>query len=257
MINVKLFSVIFLALAMLFGQVGTASAAPQAQDATPPEITQIETETDANGDTTVLVTLLLEDQTIQTVRISLHYAVQLGLIDSDTQLPVPLEELPTHVTIDPIQVIPDEESEDAEVHLISSLLADFFFEGNPEMAALIDSFHTGDNEAEQVFGFGVIAQALWMSEGFNDGTADAEVAGQILLAKQSGDYSAFELPDGTSPSNWGQFKKALKENKEKHNLGIVVSGQADEAEDSASQQDHGNGKAKNKDKGRDKNKNKP
>src|SRR5687767_13082239 len=117
MSNAKLLSSIFLVLAVLFAQVGNVAAAPLAQEMTPPEITQIETEIDANGATTVLVTLLLEDQTTQTVRISLDYAVQLGLIDPDTQLPVPLEELPADLTIDPTLVIPDVELEEAEVHL--------------------------------------------------------------------------------------------------------------------------------------------
>ncbi|HSL28482.1 MAG TPA: hypothetical protein VK900_04725 [Anaerolineales bacterium] len=271
MLTTKFISSIFLILAVLFVQVSNVAAAPTVQDTPPAEITQVETETGEDGVTTVLVTLLLEDETTQTVRISLDYAAQLGLIDPDTQLPFPLEQLPADVTIDPAQLIPEEETEGFEVHLISSLLADFFFDGDPAMASLIDSFHTGENESDQVFGFGVIAQALWMSQGFNNGSADAEVAEQILLAKQSGDYSAFELPDGTSPTNWGQFKKALRENKEKHNLGSIVSGQADTAEESVGeqvtedtdqstgQQDHGNGKEKNKDKGKgkDKNKNRP
>jgi hypothetical protein len=90
---------------------------------------------------------------------------------------------------------------------------------------------------------------------------DASVAGLILEAKQNGDYSEFsELFDGAVPTNWGQFKKALRENKEKHNLGTIVSGQAENdsedssIQDSSTQEDHGNGK--NKDKKKDKNKNK-
>jgi hypothetical protein len=265
MLNTKRLAGILLVLAVMFTQVGNVAAAPQAQETTPPEITQIETETDENGITTVLVTLLLDDQTTQTVRISLEYAVQLGLIDLATQQPVPLEDLPEDVTIDPTQVIPDEEPAAADVHLISSLLANFFFDGDPEMASLIDSFHNGDNDAEQVFGFGVIAQALWMAKD-SEGNADIELAEDILLAKQSKDYEAFfdahpeylEEFDDTMPTNWGQFKKGIREKKQ--NLGVIVSGQADE-EDSLNEQDHGNGKDKDKGKdngkGKDKNKKKP
>jgi len=261
MSSTKLLASILLVLAVLFAQVGNVAAAPQAQEATPitGTVQSITTETDANGDTTVLVTLLLEDQTTQTVRISLVYAVELGLIDETTQQPVPLENVPDGMTIDPNQVIPDEAPTEESVHPIAWLLGEFFFNGDPEMASLIDSFHNGDNDAEQVFGFGVIAQALWMSRNLTeDGTADADLAGLILQAKQTGDYSEFVLEDGSTPSNWGQFKKALLD--KKNNLGVIVSGQADpdQSTDPLLTQQHGNGRDKeNKGKGKDKNKNHP
>ena len=95
-----------------------------------------------------------------------------------------------------------------------------------------------------------------MSKNLNE---DASLAGLILDAKKSGDYSEFILPDGSTPTNWGQFKKALSE--KKNNLGVIVSGHAD-PDDSANpsaQQGHEDGKDKDKGngKGKDKNKNKP
>ncbi|HXQ38943.1 MAG TPA: hypothetical protein VN843_33380, partial [Anaerolineales bacterium] len=80
--------------------------------------------------------------------------------------------------------------------------------------------------------------------------------GEILIAKQNHDFSAF-FPDDTEniPTNWGQFKKAVSE--KKNNLGVIVSGQED-PDDTLSPsagKEHGNGK--NKDKGNGKNKNKP
>jgi hypothetical protein len=72
------------------------------------------------------------------------------------------------------------------------------------------------------------------------------------------------LPDGTVPTNWGQFKKALLD--KKNSLGVIVSGQADpdNSDDPlVTQQQHGNGKDKDKDnkenkgKGKDKNNNHP
>lgn len=260
MSNTKLLASILLVLAVMFAQVGNVAAAPQLQ-VTTPTITQIDPPvTDENGVTTVLVTLLLEDQTTQTVRISLDYAIQIGLIDPTTQQPVPLENIPAGTTIDPNEVIPEAPTE--PVHFISTLLADFFFNGDPEMASLIDSYHNGDNDAGQVFGFGVIAQALWMSRNLTeDGTADADLAGLILQAKQSGDYSDFVLEDGSTPSNWGQFKKALLD--KKNNLGVIVSGHADKDDTTdplLTQQQHGNGKDKHKDnkgRGKDKNNNHP
>lgn len=255
MLNKKLLAGILVILAMLFAQVGNVAAAPRAQDVTPPEITEIQTEADENGVTTVLVTLLLEDQTSQTVRISLEYATQLGLVDPVTGEPVALEDVPEGTAIDPGEVleeVPVEEPAEAEPHLISQLLAQFFFPDDETMASVIDSFHTGDNAADQVFGFGVIAQALWMSRDA-EGTASTELAEEILLAKQSKDFEDFFLAhpeylpeDGTPPTNWGQFKKTLNENKDKHNLGVIVSGQADQEnqtdpEEALSTQEHGNG----------------
>ena len=75
-------------------------------------------------------------------------------------------------------------------------------------------------------GFGVIAQALWLTRQL-DSDSDAfntpeELFLAILRAKESGIYTAF-FPEGTEnvPTSWGQFKKALSD--KKNNLGIVVS----------------------------------
>ena len=263
MSSTKLLASILLVFAVMFAQVGNVAAAPQTQDATPitGTVQSITTETDANGVTTVLVTLLDDQGATQTVRLSVDTAVGLGLVtlDPTTQEPVVDEtQVGQTVEIDPTTVIPDEVPTEP-VHFISTLLADFFFNGDPEMASLIDSFHNGDNDAEQVFGFGVIAQALWMSRNLTeDGTANADLAGLILQAKQTGDYSEFVLEDGSTPSNWGQFKKALLD--KKNNLGVIVSGQADpdNSTDPLLTQQHGNGKDKeNKGRGKDKNKNHP
>lgn len=267
MSNKKLLTSILLALAVLFAQVGVVAAAPPAQDTTPPTITEITTETDENGVTTVLVTTQAEGQAPQTVRISLEYALELGLIDPTTQEPVLPENVPPDTVVDParvIEVVPTEEPTEADVHPISWILANFFFKDDPEMASVIDSFHTGDNEADQVFGFGVIAQALWMAKDA-EGNTDIELAGDILQVKNDKDYEAFfethpELGEqfgDEMPTNWGQFKKVLKE--KKNNLGVIVSGQAEEGtEDPALLQNQGQGQNndKGKGKGRDKNKNK-
>lgn len=248
MSKTKLITSLLLAMAVLFAQVGIVAAAPPAQDTTPPVITGITTETDENGVTTVLVTLQVEGQPDQTVRISLDYALELGLIDEATQEPVLPEDVPADTTIDPtqvIEVVPGEEPIEADVHPISWILANFFFKDDPEMASVIDSFHTGDNEADQVFGFGVIAQALWMAKD-SGGNTDIELVGDILQVKSDKDYEAFfeahpELGEQFGeelPTNWGQFKKVLKE--KKNNLGVIVSGQADEStEDPALQENPG------------------
>lgn len=239
----KVLTGLLVILAVLFMQVGNVAAAPQTQDTTPitGTVQSITTETDANGTTTVVVTLQDAQGATQTVRLSVETAVALGLVtvDPTTQQPVVDQtKVGQSVSIDPTTVVPEEPAE--EVHPVAEILADFFGED----PSVIEGYH------EDGFGFGVIAQALWMSKSIS---GDASSAGLILEAKKSGDYSAFTLPDGSTPTNWGQFKKALREGKEKHNLGVVVSGHAND-EDSAKQ----NGNGKNKDKGNNgKNKNKP
>ena len=253
MSKTKLLAGFLLMFVLLAAQVGVAAAAPVAQDTTPitGTIQGITTETDENGVTTaVVVTVLLEDQvTTQTVRLSVDTAVDLGLFDETTQEPI-LDQVGQPITIDPSLVIPDEDPTEESVHPIAWILAQFFGED----PTVINGYH------EDGFGFGVIAQAMWLSQSITEGE-DASAAGLILEAKKSGDYSEFsELFDGDVPTNWGQFKKALQDNKDKHNLGTIVSGQAEnDSEDTtiqepSTQQDHGNGK--NKDKGKNKNKNK-
>lgn len=254
MSNTKLFASVLLVLAVLFTQVGNVAAAPQVQETTPPQITEITTEPDESDVTTVLVTLLLEDQTTQTVRISLEYAVHLGLVDPETQQPVLPEDVPEGTIIDPSEVmeeLPEEEPSEESVHPIAWLLGEFF----QEDPSVIDGYH------EDGFGFGVIAQALWISSNITKSeteSGNAALAAEILQAKEDKDFQAFfdahpeYFGDDTAPANWGQFKKALQE--KKNNLGVVVSGQeepdaiTDPAltdQDPLPDQDHGNGKDKN------------
>lgn len=236
----KLLTGALLVLAVLFAQVGTVFAAPAIQDTTSitGTVTSVVPETDASGVTTVLVTLSDSLGQTQTVRIGLDTAVTLGLVivDPVTQAvtAVDLAGLPT-VTIEPTAILPDVA---ADVHPIAALLASFFGMG----AAEVDALH------EDGFGFGVIAQAMWMSRNLE---GDATTAGLILEAKKNNDFSAFTLPDGTTPANWGQLKKALLE--KKNNLGVIVSGHADnETENSLTQPNNGHGKDKDKDKGNNK-----
>jgi hypothetical protein len=196
--------------------------------------------------TTILVTVLLDDQvTTQTVRLSVETALALGLVTLDPTTNEPVVD-PTKVgqtvEIDPATVIPDEEPEEA-VHPIAALLAAFFGED----PGIVNTYH------EDGFGFGVIAQALWMSSNLG---GDTSAAGLILEAKESGDYSEFILPDGSSPTNWGQFKKAFLD--KKNNLGVIVSGHADPLTDEEVQEqpENGHGKGKNNGNGKGKGHNK-
>ena len=241
--NLKLITTLILAFAFLFAQVGNVAAAPLAQESTPitGTIATIAVESDANGDPIVAVTL--EDG--QIYQFSVETAASLGLlvVDPVTQEPVldavtglpqaDLNQEGQHIEFLPTDVIPDETEEDEAVHPISALLAAFF----DEDASVIDGYHTDG------FGFGVIAQALWMSQNLAE---DASLTEDILLAKQDKDFESFfeahpeylENFDGMAPTNWGQFKKGLLE--KKNNLGNVVSGHAED-DDDASQPGNGNG----------------
>ena len=252
MFKTKVLASILLAIAILFAQVGLVAAAPAAQDTTPitGTIQSIITETDTNGITTVVVTLLDDLGATQTVRLSVDTADTLDLVTVDlvsNEVIVDLTQVGQPVEIDPTTVILDEQTPEEPVHPIAALLAAFF----GEAGSVVNGYH------EDGFGFGVIAQALWMSKNIND---DASLAGDILQAKKDGDYSAF-FPEGTEnvPANWGQFKKAVSE--KKNNLGVIVSGQADPDDtlNPSAEQNQGNGKNKDKGngKGKDKNKNKP
>ncbi len=243
MTKMKVLASVLLALMVLFAQVGSAAAAPQTQDGTitvTGTVTAIgEPQTDANGVITVPVTVQDANGVETIVLVSEADAANLTVGQKDVT-----------VTGTAGDAVPPEEE---DVHPISQLLADFFFPDDPTMASMIDSWHNGEftvidedgNEqpVDQVFGFGVIAQALWMSQtlNLNSEGADADIAALILQAKKTGDYSAFTLPGGESPTNWGQFKKALKGNN-KHNLGVIVSGHANNDEDSLKGNDHRNNK---------------
>lgn len=247
MFKTKYLASFLLVLAVLFAQVGNVAAAPQLQDTTPitGTIQSITTETDANGVTTVLVTLVDDQGATQTLRLSVETAVTLGLVTVDPVTNEPIvdeSKVGQTVEIDPTTVVPEEEE---KVHPIAAILASFF----AVEPGVVNGYH------EDGFGFGVIAQAMWIAKGLD---GDASTAGLILEAKRTGDYSAFVLPDGSTPTNWGQFKKAAL-GKQKKNLGVIVSGHAEETtpEEGVTPQDNGKGKDKDKDKGKGKDKKKP
>ena len=264
MSNTKYMASFLMVLAVLFAQVGSVAAAPQVQETTliTGTVQSITTETDVNGTTTVLVTLLDDQGATQTVRLSVEAAATLGLVTLDPttqELVVDETQVGQTVEIDPATVISEDDSEES-VHPIAWLLAEFFGED----PGIVNDYH------EDGFGFGVIAQALWISRNLTateGGTGDASLAEEILVAKETKDFEAFfaahpeYVVDGELPSNWGQFKKALSD--KKNNLGVIVSGQAD-PDDSTDPllsgqdqgQGHGNGRDKN-DKDKKDKKNKP
>ena len=268
MFTTKLLAGALLIIAVLFAQVGNVAAAPQLQDGTTTTITgtikSIETQLDGNGETIVLVTVEGEEGT-QTISLTAQEAADNLLFNLDTRELLVAEGDEVELVVDPNDVAPAEEVTEEDVHPIAWILAEFF----DEDASVVNEYH------EDGFGFGVIAQAMWMSRnitGTEDETGDASLAWDILQAKQEKDFQTFfddheeyfvDL-EGDVPTNWGQFKKSLLE--KKNNLGVIVSEQEvqDDTTDSLNQdtvnpQDHGNNKDKGKDngKGKDKQKKKP
>jgi hypothetical protein len=111
-------------------------------------------------------------------------------------------------------------------------LSDFFSDMLGVDYETIMTFH------EDGVGFGVIAQALWLT---NKLEGDSTTFEALLEAKQSGDYSAITLADGSTPDNWGDVVKSLKKG---DNLGSVISGRGqsgDETSTETSTNGHKNG----------------
>ena len=281
MTRTKILISTMLAVIFLAVQVVAVGAAPVAQDEQPPitgTIVQdgitLETDTDT-GTTTVLVTFINEMEETQTVRLSLEDASALGLVadDGTGNFIVDETKYDTTVEIDPATVIPDEMDDTSEEpeHPVGGALSNFFSDLLGVDYETIMDFH--DNGT----GFGVIAQALWMTNAL-DGDSDTFAA--IIEAKQTKDFSGITLPDGSEPTNWGQFRKAVMSDREKskENLGAIMSGRAEQQQGEDETQvdlqtspnapdrqtgnnkdknkDKGNGKANNNGKNKDKNKNK-
>lgn len=254
MTRIKILSTLVLATIFLATQVIAAGAAPANQESTPITGTVVDITLDTDpetGLTTVLVTLDVGTETDQTVRLSLEDATSLGLINADGT--VNEDAKGTDIEIDPSVVIPDapEDPVEEKQHPVGSALSDFFSDLLGVDYETIMEYH------EEGVGFGVIAQALWMTNALD---GDSEIFATILEARQNHDYSGITLPDGSTPQNWGQFRKALLKDPEKakQNLGMIMSGHADGTPDDGTPTDppgNGNGnppgqdKDKNKDKG--------
>ncbi len=222
MFKTKVFVSILLGVVFVSAQISPVLAAPAGEDPTPTPtatvaapitgtIQSITLQTDSTGVTTVAVTLT--DGT--TVNLSLETAFNLGLVTTndpatavviDSMIGQTIEINPTDVITPPV--------DDTAQNPVAAALAAFFG---------ID-YQTLEGYHEDGVGYGVIAQACWLSFALD---GDASDCGAIIEAKQSGDYSAFTLPDGTTATNWGQFKKAVLD---KHDplqtLGAIMSGHA-------------------------------
>lgn len=244
----KILTSIILMLALVAMTAGTAFAQEATEIAGTVQTVEFETNAET-GETVVVVTLLDAMGETQTVKLSLETAASLGLITTDPvsgESTVAEGAIGSEVVIDPAVVIPDEEvveEEEETQHPVGSALSEFF-------STLFGvDYDTIMEQHENGVGFGVIAQALHLTSQVEGDTATFVA---LIEAKQSGDYSAITLADGSTPDNWGDVVKSLKKGS---NLGSVMSGRADSGDDEAALEtetgkgNNGNGKGNNKDKG--------
>ena len=226
---------LILALVMLSAQALTASAAPTVTHSITGQVTYVEVIPDeSTGITSVLVTIDNE----QTVRISVETAEGLDLIYYNGETYVVVKPLPASIEIEAEDILTDEPQ-----HPVGSALATFFSDIDGLTYDVI-------MEAHEQNGFGVIAQALWMTRKLasensdlmlGDGTwTENDIFLAILDVKNGGDYGAFFPDDQSAPTNWGQFKKAILAGDKKANLGAAM-GHGNGTPDGIPQTNHANG----------------
>jgi hypothetical protein len=242
-----IFLSLVLAISMLLIQVGGVAAAHTSQSF--PSITgvvqSITIETDpSTGIVTVVVDLIDKDQNSQSIRISEKAAEKLGLIvpDSDGNPMINKSTLGQAVEIRLSAMIRNQEENQ---HPIGSALATFF-SGIGDNETLYKTIMEAHNSG---FGFGVIAQALWLTKELK---GDVNLFNSLLTAKQEGDYSNFSFDENgipVTPKTWSELKKAIIAG----NLGAVISNQANANHDNhgndnanSNNKDHSNSKDKDK-----------
>jgi len=241
--KVKLLLIPLIVTVLVITQFVMVAAAPSLDEAdsisgTLYSITPI---TDTSTGVTIYELTVIDDMgTYQTVRVSEETAYGLGLLDYDVDgnlAAITPEFWPDSISIPLADTIPTEE----EVHHpVGNALATFFSNIPGVDYDVIMTAH------EDGYGFGVIAQALWLTQKM-EGNSDTLVA--ILEAKKTGDFSAFTLEDGTVPTNWGQFRKAIMNGDKKNNLGVVMSNKEKDNGDTAGNANNNGNQDKNKDKG--------
>jgi hypothetical protein len=134
----------------------------------------------------------------------------------------PIAEPTEEPTAEPTEEPPEEEP--TAEHPVASALAEYFADKLGLDYDTIMGYH------EDGMGFGVIAQACWISFLVNN---DDGLLDQIIQAKKGEiEFSSITLPDGTTAKNWGQFKRAaLGNEKAKKNLGAIMSGRANQEQE--------------------------
>ena len=226
-----------LAVAMLATPGSGVIAAPETITGTVQSVTL---ETNINTAVTTVLITLLENEVTQTVRINIESAIALGLVTTGGDGNPIINEamLGQFIEIESTIVITDELEKQ---HPVGDALATFFSDIVDLDYETIMAVH---NEGT---GFGVIAQALWLTRKLD---GNVEIFLTIIEAKKTKDFSAFVLEDGTTPANWGQFKQTILNGKKgKPSVTLADNNNEDgNGNNGNSNNDNGNGKNKNKDK---------
>jgi hypothetical protein len=225
---------LLLVLAVLVAQVSVAFAAPELITGT---VHSISLETNTNTAVATVLVTLLDNEASQTVRLTIDSAIALGLVilGGDGNPVINESILGKLIEIEPTTVINDEQNQ----HPVGDALATFFSDITGLEYATIMAAH------DEGTGFGVIAQALWLTRKLE---GNAEVFLAILDAKRTKDFSAFVLDDGTTPANWGQFKKAVMDKKGKPGVALA------DVENNGNSNSNANGNSNNNGNAKDKNK---
>lgn len=242
----KILLSLILAVSIMFVQTGDvfAVSALQTTPALNGTVQSITLETvSTTGMTIVIVTVMDRDQIFQTVRIDEKTAKDLGLVmfDGEGKLIINMSALGQSIEIEPEMVIPDQQE---DRHPVGNALATFFSNIDGLDYNTIMLAHNNGNR------FGVIARTLWLTTKLE---GNVEVFQALLLAKETGNFEAFTLDDGTTPKSLAELRKGLFDGKKVVNLGSVMSNQQDgNGNTPAQNQDEGNKdkeKEKNKDQG--------
>lgn len=164
--------------------------------------------TDANGAALVVVIDLQTAETLGLIMID-PATLTPALLETISGMPV---QIPSGAVIPPADL-----EEETEAHPVGSALSEFFSD------LLGVDYDTIMTAREEGIGFGVIAQALWLTHSISGGTEEFT---SLIEAKKDNDYSSITLSDGSTPNNWGDVVKSLKKG---DNLGSVMSGKAEES----------------------------
>jgi len=222
----KAFISILMVLILIVLSGASVWAAPNGQDFIGVIVDGVQID-EGTDPATVLVTFHAEGEESQTVCVSVDTALLLGLVMEDpvtgdlTSIEIDPENPKTVDILEEYVIVVDEDGAEGE-HPVALALAKFItykLSLDDDLYKTIMGYHEEDGH-----GFGVIAQAWWMSVALT-GEGDATLLGHILDAKKGEiEFSSIPLPDETeiTATNWGQFRKEVVLGKGK-NLGAIMS----------------------------------
>ncbi len=232
MSKTKIILALVVALALAVGQVALVRAAPPLQATTTTvtidSVTPI-TDPGTGAVTGYTVVYTYGGGFTTSVDLSIADAEAWGLLQIDPVTGLPLTDpvtgdpllvdpLPTAATLDTTLTGADPCVEPDGAGPVGGALTGFFCGSQGVSYDTIMGWQTSG------YGFGVIAQSLFMAQALG---SDPALAAAILAAKASGDYSAlYALGVPTDISNWGQLKKWVMTDEVKSltNLGAIMSG---------------------------------